>query len=132
MILYMLDTKFFKKQAKIYLLFSAFCCLFGIIYEIFSHNVYSYYMLLSFLIPLILGFLPSYIFYTLKFKNVANKHSITLYNCSILTFTLASIIKGILDIYGTTNKLIYVYLIAGLILIISSFFLILISKKQND
>ena len=51
-----------------------------------------------------------------------------LFKSSILTFTLGSIPKGVLDIYGTTNSLIIVYLILGLILFILS--IILYLKKD--
>ena len=32
--------------------------LFGAIYELFSHDVYSYYMIYAFAIPLLMGVLP--------------------------------------------------------------------------
>ena len=32
-----------------------FCAVFGMIYEVFSHEVYSYYMIYAFVIPLLLG-----------------------------------------------------------------------------
>ena len=37
---------------------SVFFALFGAIYEQFSHQVYSYYMIYAFALPLILGALP--------------------------------------------------------------------------
>lgn len=32
-----------------------FCALFGAVYELFSHSVFSYYMLYAFMIPLVGG-----------------------------------------------------------------------------
>ena len=115
MILFILDI---KKQSKMYLIFSLFCLVFGLIYEYFSHNVYSNYMMYAFLIPLYFGSFISYVIY--KFNLKTNYISNSLYNASIITFTVGSIIKGVLDIYGTTNQLIIFYLIGGVILIIGS------------
>ena len=37
---------------------SIFLAFFGAIYELFSHEVYSYYMIYAFAIPLVLGAVP--------------------------------------------------------------------------
>lgn len=61
MILYSSDTDFSHKSAKIslgYLLSALFCALFGAVYELFSHEVYSYSMIYAFLFPLAGGTLP--------------------------------------------------------------------------
>ena len=51
-----------ETQLKLHLLFNiigtGFLALFGAIYEIFSHEVYSYFMLYAFAIPLAMGLLP--------------------------------------------------------------------------
>lgn len=103
----MLDINKFKP----YLISSIIVLIFSQIYELFSHNVYSNYMTLAFLIPLVLGFI-----YVL-FNNYINKY---IYNLSVITLSIGSVIKGVLDIYGTTNNLIYVYLMVGTILILIS------------
>ena len=100
-----------KKDIKFYSIFTIFTLIFGIIYELFSHQVYSNYMIYAFIIPLLLG-----IIYII-FKELINKD---IYKLSVITFTIGSILKGILDIYGTTNNLIYVYLIVGIILLLLS------------
>ena len=38
------------------------------VYELFSHKVYSLYMIFAFVIPLLGGFVPSIIMYALKVK----------------------------------------------------------------
>lgn len=92
--------------------------IFAGIYEIFSHSVYSLPMILSFLWPLIGGVLV----YTLLIKAPARWRPGTaaalLYNSGIALFTLGSIFKGVLEIYGTTNRLLAVYIAGG------SFFLL--------
>ena len=115
-----LDINDLKNENKFIIGFSIFILIFGIIYEMFSHGVVSYYMIFAFLIPLI-NFLINTIFINSTIK--VNKLSKNLFSMSICTFTFLSIIKGVLDIYGTTNNLIFVYLIVGLILLVTSIIL---------
>lgn len=115
-----LDINDLKNENKFIIGFSVFVLIFGIIYEMFSHGVISYYMIFAFLIPLI-NFLINIIFINSKIK--VNKLSKNLFSMSICTFTFLSIIKGVLDIYGTTNNLIFVYLIVGIILLVTSIIL---------
>ena len=122
MILYTSDTDTNKKLFKtgfVYLIASLFCALFGAIYEHYSHEVYSYFMIYSFAFPLVLGALPSFILCTVKSFKSPDRLSANLYNSGISTLTVGSIVRGILDIYGTTNNLVYVYLIAGVTLTLS-------------
>ena len=125
LILSTLDIK--KEQIRFYI-YTIFCILFTIIYQQFSHGVISYYMILSFLFPLI-GLLETQ-FIINKNKNI-KIISHNLFKSSIITFTLGSILKGVLDIYGTTNKLIITYLILGLILLIISIIAIKFQKTRK-
>ena len=116
MILYTLDIKKIKNR---YLIGSICTLVFGLIYECFSHNVISNYMVFAFIIPFM-----GYILYLLMdkniFKNKINNISNKLFGYSIITFIFGSIIRGVFDIYGTTNSKVYVYLIVGIVLLISS------------
>ena len=49
----------FIVAAKRYLWISIFFAVFGGIYEYFSHGVYSYFMIYAFMIPLVLGTVPT-------------------------------------------------------------------------
>ena len=101
------------KAAFIYLLISLFCILFGAIYEVFSHEVYSFYMIYAFIFPLAGGVLP---FLKIALSNTGVYPGIAariIYNSGIATLTVGSILRGILDIYGTSNHLLIVYWIAG-------------------
>lgn len=119
-----LDT---KKITFTYIIVSIFTSIFGAIYECFSHGVYSNYMIYAFLFPLIGGAL---LFSQLRI--LPNKLSLNLYNSGIATLTVGSIMKGVLNIYGTSNSLINVYFVVGIILIcISSIFYILNRKKAD-
>lgn len=48
---------------------------------------------------------------------IPGKWSSNLYNSGIAALTVGSLVKGALDIYGTTNHLTIIYLIVGLVLI---------------
>ena len=117
MILFMWDIKDNKKQIIKYFIITIGTGILSFIYELFSHEVYSPYMIYSFLIPL-LGMIIYMVIYFTKASKFINKISMELFNCSILTFTLYSILNGILEIYGTTNYLVAVYLKIGVILVI--------------
>ncbi len=118
-----------EKQLKLHLLFNiigtGFLALFGAIYEIFSHEVYSYFMLYAFAIPLAMGVLP-YSILMLKEKYPDRKF-LNLWNTAIAIFSIGSIFAGVLAIYGTTNSLIIVYPIAGAVMVLLSLF----SNLQN-
>lgn len=96
------------------LLSAVWFAFFGAVYERFSHEVYSYYMIYAFAVPLVMGALP-YSIMALKHCRPDRKF-LHLWNSAVITFTIGSIFKGVLDIYGTTNSLLTVYPIAGLIL----------------
>ena len=125
----MLDISTTKKQVKKYIIISLFFLAFSLVYEYYSHNIYSYYMLSSFIYPLIMGV----IVYTLIYKTKVNEKisilGVSIYNSSILTLTLGSVMKGVLEIYGTTNQLVSCYSILGMALLIISLFIIFLKAK---
>lgn len=98
------------------LIATAACALFGGIYENFSHGVYSNYMVYAFLIPLMLSAFPSLLL-LLNAKIDIPETVRTLWNLAVATLTVGCIFKGVLEIYGTTNRLMIVYpaIAAGLI-----------------
>lgn len=121
-----MSTSDIKKQALRYLLFSIFLIIFGTVYEQFSHGVNSNYMIYAFLIPLIFGFGSSIII-----KKHPSKLSNILYSLGVITLTFGSLFKGVLDIYGTTNKLIIVYPIFGFSLMIGGIIVYIIKLSQT-
>ena len=111
------------------------------VYGLFSHGVHSYFMTYAFMIPLLGGALPHPIAAMRRAdadtKNSADepeehtesktkKGFAKLFDVKdtqlaiIATLTAGSLLKGVLDIYGTTNRLLIVYpAIALLILAIA-------------
>lgn len=97
------------KRALRYTLAAAVCAAFGLIYEHFSFGVWSDFMGFAFLIPLLLGALPA-----LLTRREPTEIAAQLYGGFVLTLTLGSLVRGALDIYGTTNgKLIAYPILAG-------------------
>lgn len=86
------------------------------VYGLFSHGVYSYFMTYAFAIPLLAGALPHLL---AVLKSACGQTCGSLYEkiCGakdaqlalVVTLTAGSLLKGVLDIYGTTNRLLLVY-----------------------
>ncbi len=125
--MYTLDIKQTMKQMVIMLGGTVFTAVFGAIYELFSHQVYSYFMIYAFAVPLALGVIP-YAISLLRGKMFTQTFA-SLWNRGVATLTVGSVFTGVLEIYGTTNRLICIYpaaaavlLLAGILSIIFPFF----------
>lgn len=100
----------------VYLAVTIFCAAFGAVYETFSYGVYSYFMLYAFAFPLCGGVLPCFLFAHTQ-TPLPDKTARNLYHAGIATWTIGSVIQGILEIYGTTNRLTKVYGYVGILLL---------------
>ena len=124
MILSTLDDKSKEMMSSVFwqLIFAIFCALFGAVYEIFSHEVYSYFMIYAFAIPLILGVLIPFLL--LKFAKMrVTGPALSIWNMAIATLTIGCIFRGVLDIYGTTNRMIIVYpFVSALLFVLAVYF----------
>ena len=107
-----------KKHLLFNIIGSSFLALFGAIYEAFSFGVYSIYMIYAFCIPLLLGAIPLFSL-ALWGKKFPGRFALNAWNFGIAALTVGCIVKGVLDIYGTTNRLIIVYPIAAAILLLA-------------
>ena len=94
---------------------TVFLALFGGVYEQFSHGVYSSFMIYAFAIPLVLGALPYAL--ALYRQRYPGRAFLGIWNAGIAVLSVGSVMRGVLDIYGTTNALIVVYPVAGCILL---------------
>ena len=102
------------KTALIYLLISLFCAFFGGVYEFFSHEVYSFFMIYAFVFPLVFGTLPYLVLSLLGRKRLPRTVARNFSHSGVATLTIGSIIQGVLEIYGTTNELTRIYWITGI------------------
>ena len=137
MILFTSDADKSGKKALVtatsYLAISIFTAFFGAVYEIFSHGIYSYFMIYAFAFPLVLGTLPFLIFGLKPCSKYPIRSVRCCYHATIATATIGSIIKGVLDIYGTSSNLLWVYVYASAIMFAASIVLYLVQifrKKQ--
>ena len=83
------------------------------VYGLFSHGVYSYFMIYAFMIPLLGGALP-HLIAAMKGIEIDSKD---IQLAIIATLTIGSILKGVLDIYGTTNRLLIVYPVIAMLIL---------------
>lgn len=120
-----------KTERRGFLLFTGFCILFAAIYEHFSHGVYSLHMILAFLYPLLGGALVCQLFLKAGSSYIPGVACGALYGSAIYTLAFGSLFRGVLQIYGTTNRLVIVYTIAGCIFLFLSVCLFLIGRGRQ-
>ena len=109
------EKKRFYLAAFAYLIAAAFLALFGAIYEVFSHGVYSFFMIYSFAIPLLLGTLP-YLLMGLLDRKIPRPFTSRLWAFGIAALAVGCSFQGVLEIAGLTNRLIYVYPVVAAIM----------------
>lgn len=95
-----------------------FLAFFGAVYEHFSFGVWSHFMVYAFMIPLGLGTLP-FLYFALRRPIHVNRFAIRAWNSGIAALSVGCVFKGVLEIYGTTNRLLPVYLITGAVLLVT-------------
>ena len=101
----------------------------GTVYEFFSHQVYSPFMYLLFMIPLVLGVMPNLAAKLTKKTFLASDDAKAAYKMGVLTFIFGSFLKGVFDIYGTSSIYPTLYLPVGMVLLVAALGLELYHKK---
>ena len=96
------------------------CLVFAFIYELFSHEVYSMFMIFAFLVPLLFGAVPGAILAGAPARGLPGTASRYLYHSGLAALTAGCLFRGILEIYGTTSRLGAVYWGAGALLLLSA------------
>ena len=92
------------------LFFAAFCAFFGAVYEAFSFGVFSYFMIYAFSVPLATAILLLVMF---KREKIPPKSFIDLLHMTSVTAALGFIATGVVEIYGSDNRLLWAYLFLG-------------------
>ena len=108
----------FLRHARLYLLAAVLTGLFAAVYEVFSHQVYSIFMIGACLIPLLMGSLPAFL--------------IGLLGNHFPGRPTRSLFQGVLEIYGTTNRLILVYPAAAALLASMAFLSLPFYLERRD
>ncbi len=96
--------------------FSIFLILFDLIYEQFAHGVSSNYMRFAFLIPAVVGAIIIGVYRPFE------KHPLPeqLLEMGSTTLVVGCLLKGIFDIYGSVDPLVWYFFYIGGLLIFSS------------
>ena len=124
---------------------TVFVFVFAKIYGIFSHGVSSAFMSYAFLLPLSLIFLP-------KLLNLCTGNRLWngsldteeeegkklflsslasfLWKSGVAVLTVGSLYKGVLDIYGTSGTFEWIYLVVGILALVSGGIGVLLAKKE--
>ncbi len=101
-----------KKKAFFgYLAAAGGVLLFGAVYEAFSFGVWSPFMGLAFLVPLAGSLGPAFA----RFLPESGAGE-GLYRSGIACMTAGSLVRGVLEIYGTTNSLWFFYPVSSVLL----------------
>ncbi len=134
--MYISDTEkraFLWKNAFIYYAVTGFCAVFGAVYELFSNGVMNNFMIFAFLVPLVCGALP-YTVSALICRSVGTKPVRYAHHSGVASLTLYSVMRGVLEIYGTDSALLPVYLYAAgafFLFALTSFLTELICKNEK-
>ena len=122
---------------------TVFVFVFAKIYGIFSHGVSSAFMSYAFLLPLSLIFLPKLLNLctgnrlwngSLETEEGEKKLFLSslasfLWKSGVAVLTVGSLYKGVLDIYGTSGSFEWVYLVVGVLTLVSGGISALLAKK---
>ena len=125
------DTK--KRAAKTaatYLAVALVCAIFGTVYELFSYGVFSMFMIFCCMPPLVLGSVPFFAIYIFG-KGMPGRLAFNLYNSGVATITVGFIFRGVIEIYGTTNRLSHIYSLFGALFIAASLTVYIIDIIRN-
>ena len=98
------------------LVITILCAAFGAVYELYSYEVYSFYMLYAFAVPLLGGVLP-YLIRSIRGTYPAIVTRVT-GHAAVATLTVGCIVTGALEIYGTSNALVRWYWYVGIPLVL--------------
>ena len=125
---------------------TVFVFVFAKIYGIFSHGVSSAFMSYAFLLPLSLIFFPKLLNLctgnrlwngSLKRKEEEGEKNLFLsslasflWKSGVAVLTVGSIYKGVLEIYGTSGTFEWIYLVVGILALVSGGIAALLAKKE--
>ena len=102
-----------------YIGIAAFCAVFSLIYNLFSHGIHSPFMSWLFAWPLALGGLPAGLaaLGLLPPADAASDGIKDLYRFGIASVTVASMLKGILEIAGNDSVYTNILMAAGIVML---------------
>lgn len=117
------------RTVRMYAVLTAFCGVFGFVYEQFSHGVFSPFMGYLFLFPLLGGAVPFLLLYLLPVSKLPGTASRYAYHSGLAAFIVGSCLTGVFDIYGTAAPLVGVYWWAGAVFVAAGVLLYLLPQR---
>lgn len=107
---------------------SAFCGFFAAVYEHFSFGVYSDAMIFSFAPCLVSGLL--FVLLALG-KKAPDSAVLPLVTASAVTLAVGMIARGVVEIYGTDNRLLHVYPVAAGVILLAALGKAFLPKRRE-
>ena len=104
-------------MALYYLAAGVFWLVFGLIYTHFSHGVRSPFMTFAFLIPLAMCAVPAVCFLIRGSRSYPGRYARSIYRWACACFSVGSVLRGVVDIFGTASRYPLIYLAAGIVLL---------------
>ena len=98
---------------RTYLAATVLTAVFGAVYELFGHGVYSYAMLYAFLVPLC----GAMLFEFAACDRFGSKVTEDCFHGGLAVLTVGCLIKGVMDIYGTASPMLAFYWSSGAVLL---------------
>ena len=127
------NKKTLLKVIIAYACITIFIVVFGLVYERFSHDVYSFWMAFAWIWVLIFGLVPNLIYLLIPIKKMPGILSGSFYNLGVALFTSGSIYKGVVDIYGTTREEMFrTYLIISVLFLAIGFGLYIFGVSMGE
>ena len=105
------------KTAIVFLAVSLFCIIFSLIYASQSHSVHSNYMTFMFLYPLVGGTIIYLMIGAISKARLPERFVVNIYNSGIAALTVGSMLRGILDIAGTSSPYQPTFVIVGMLMV---------------
>ena len=123
------ERKTLLRHSTFELCFAGFLAFFGAVYEHYSFGVWSGYMVYAFAYPFAAGLFL--LFMSMKGKRPGGMFLAMLHSAAV-TFGVGSAAAGVVAIYGTENRLLKVYPIAGGVLLLAAIAAYFAGKKIAD
>ena len=109
-----------SRLVAVYAGVTLFCVLFSVVYEHFSHGVYSADMVFLFAYPVLGGLLPFTALLLAKRVPYPGDGARAAWHCGIAALTVRSCLSGVFEIYGTDSPFLPFLLPVGIALLLGA------------
>lgn len=107
-----------RKAMLAFLGVGVFCVVLAVVYAQFSHGVSSMFMSLCCMVPYAGAVV--YLFMVLTGRHPLDRLAFNAFNAALATFTVASVLRAVFDIAGTSSVWLMVLVVAGALLLLAA------------